>query len=308
MAAHAGRAQQLLFAFLLQLQGWQPTTSGTGPTVELWFWGYGDDREQPSSGQDGSAPLSCTVGKVLGCYNDSAWDDKPTPGRRALQHPVQLPAGVALSREACAVACCAGGYGADPARPADVPVAGVEFGADCFCDRPFTPELAHSTPAANASECAAKPCADGEPCGGANRVLVYEWTCAFTCRFRHSRRRDCHRLLHPPPLPSVGVPIGVKKTRTSTMTVPPMARSAPPPKPPPKPLVPAGVFGLMAGNGSAGSAAATGVIGGCGHAIRDNGAFSIPAGPWLRAQVAAAKAANLTWTPLVAGCTLAQLR
>ena len=164
MAAHAGRAQQLLFAFLLQL-GWQPTTSGTGPTVELWFWGYGDDREQPSSGQDGSAPLSCTVGKVLGCYNDSAWDDKPTPGRRALQHPVQLPAGVALSREACAVACCAGGYGADPARPADVPVAGVEFGADCFCDRPFTPELAHSTPAANTSECAAKPCADGEPCG-----------------------------------------------------------------------------------------------------------------------------------------------
>jgi hypothetical protein len=35
---------------------------------------------------------------------------------------------------------------------------------------------------------------------------------------------------------------------------------------------------------------------------------SIPSSPWLAAQVVAAHAANLTFVPLVAGCTLAQLR
>ena len=64
----------------------------------------------------------------------------------------------------------------------------------------------------------------------------------------------------------------------------------------------------MVGNGTAGSRAATGVIGGCGHAIHDNGTFGIPSSSWLSAQVAAAHGANLTFVPLVAGCTLAQLR
>eukprot|EP01052_Picozoa_sp_SAG31_P048433 SAG31_NODE_10132_length_1179_cov_1.378704_1_plen_304_part_00 len=183
-----------------------------------------------------------------------------------LQHLVALPAGVALSQQACAAACCDGGYGLDPSTPDASPVAGVEFGQDCFCDRPFTPALAraHRT---DAAECAAKTCGSGnEPCGGANHVLVYEYSCSSNCSF------------------------------------------VPPPEPPAKPLVPPAVFAVMAGNGSAGSAAATGIIGGCGHQLGGNGTFKIPSSPWLTAQVAAAHGANLTWTPLVAGCTLEQLR
>ena len=142
---------------------------GSGPSVELWFWGYGE----VTSSFPTVHPPSCSVGKLLGCYNDSAWNDKPVAGRRVLQHTVSLPAGVPLSQESCAAACCAGGFGANPSRPTDAPVAGVEFGADCFCDRPFSPQAAHAH-LTNASECEAKPCANGESCGGACRVLVYQ--------------------------------------------------------------------------------------------------------------------------------------
>ena len=113
------------------------TAAGT-PTVELWFWGYGDTEVHEKgphltlrpSVQLADVPTpallqnSCTPTQILGCYNDSAWNDQPTPGRRVLQHKVSLPPGVPLSQAACAAACCAGGYGADPTRPADVPVAG----------------------------------------------------------------------------------------------------------------------------------------------------------------------------------------
>ena len=76
---------------------------------------------------------------------------------------------------------------------------------------------------------------------------------------------------------------------------------------PSKPLVPPALFAVMTGNGTA-APAASGVIGGCGHALGSNGSFSIPHSPWLQAQVASAHAHNLTFVPLVAGCTLVQLR
>ena len=76
---------------------------------------------------------------------------------------------------------------------------------------------------------------------------------------------------------------------------------------PSKPLVPPALFAVMTGNGTA-APAASGVIGGCGHALGSNGSFSIPHSPWLQAEVASAHAHNLTFVPLVAGCTLVQLR
>ena len=74
-----------------------------------------------------------------------------------------------------------------------------------------------------------------------------------------------------------------------------------------KPLVPDSIFLKMAANATAGSIA-TGVIGGCGHSVGDNGTMGIPDSPWLAAQVAAAHGAGMGFVPLVAGCSLAQLR
>jgi hypothetical protein len=50
------------------------------------------------------------------------------------------------------------------------------------------------------------------------------------------------------------------------------------------------------------------VIGGCGHEVTTNGTWRIPNDPWLAGQVATIHAANLTFVPLIAGCTLDELR
>tara|TARA_B110000208_G_scaffold166669_1_gene205691 strand:+ start:233 stop:1831 length:1599 start_codon:yes stop_codon:yes gene_type:complete len=69
-----------------------------------------------------------------------------------------------------------------------------------------------------------------------------------------------------------------------------------------KPLVPASIFLKMAANATGGRIANL-IIGGCGHSLG-----SIPESPWLAAQVAAAHDAGIGFVPLIAGCTLAQLR
>ena len=56
---------------------------------------------------------------------------------------------------------------------------------------------------------------------------------------------------------------------------------------------------------------ATGIIGGCGHQVTQNGTWIIPnttSYMWLAGQVAKVHAANLTFVPLIAGCTLDDLR
>lgn len=78
-----------------------------------------------------------------------------------------------------------------------------------------------------------------------------------------------------------------------------------------KPLVPPSIFEVMK------AGAATGVIGGYGHAVGDHGAVRVPAGPpqgggayskWIAAQIAQAHEANMTFKALIGGCTLGQLR
>ena len=246
----------------------RPQQQAQRGTVELWFWGYGSYGAAAGAGGAGAGaganaagaaaaaggavpPPVCTT-RLLGCFNDSAWDNKPIAGARVLAYATKT---TAASHRDCAATCCAAGF----------VVAGVEFGGQCFCDHGFSAATSH-THQLNTTACASKPCTGNatEDCGGACTIVVFEAVC-------------------------------------------PAGACVAPPPPPPKPLVPPGILAMMTGNGSA-PPAATGIIGGCGHALHDNGTFGIPDSPWLKQQVGIAHGANLTFTPLIAGCTLVQLR
>ena len=154
------------------------------------------------------------------------------------------------------------------------PPRNTQHAGQCYCGETFNP-AASNTHATNMSECAGMPCAgnSSQTCGNACRIIIFNADCS-------DGGGACHQT------------------------------PGPPPPPPPKPLIPAALLSIMAGDSAKGILpAATGVIGGVGHALGDDGTFSIPASdPWLKAQVAAAHRSNLTFVPLIAGCTLVQLR
>ena len=74
-----------------------------------------------------------------------------------------------------------------------------------------------------------------------------------------------------------------------------------------KPLVPDSIFAKMQQNATK-SPVATSIIGGCGHAVHDNGQWGFPNNTWLTGEVSKAHNAGLGFVPLIAGCTLTQLR
>ena len=77
-----------------------------------------------------------------------------------------------------------------------------------------------------------------------------------------------------------------------------------------KPLVPPSIFEKMKGNETS-APIATHVIAGSGHQVTTNGTWIIPnttSDKWLSDQINSAHAAGLGFVPLIAGCSLAELR
>ncbi|KAF9477668.1 WSC-domain-containing protein [Pholiota conissans] len=103
--------------------------------------------------------IKTTVGtfQYKGCF----WDVVNT-NQRTLANGVTVPGGVSI--DGCTAACKAAGY----------PLAGLEFGQECWCDTYM--ELVNHTPDADCN----KPCqADAtELCGSGNRLAVYQDTAA----------------------------------------------------------------------------------------------------------------------------------
>lgn len=105
------------------------------------------------------AQLTCKVYITHGCFYDAAEN-------RLLA--IEANPAASLTQESCAAACATLGK----------PLAGVEFGSQCFCGDKFSPS-ANGT-AEPASDCTAMKCPgdSGQGCGSADRILVYEYKCS----------------------------------------------------------------------------------------------------------------------------------
>ncbi|KAI9891811.1 MAG: hypothetical protein M1814_002376 [Vezdaea aestivalis] len=131
--------------------------------------------------------------KPLGCYSEGI-------GGRSLAFPMNSVFGDGLTNEKCLGACKAAGY----------PLAGTEFGRECYCGVVFGNGTLPALPSDCNFPCAGTPNDNIKTCGGRARLNVYQaWDLMSS--------KPCGPDVQPPPV-STATSTGTTATSTSTST------------------------------------------------------------------------------------------